>query len=138
QRLAVKIVTPETKPVEDLEPMSAIALRRFVRAHSTVPRLPIAVSLRAFSRVVLRGDPAAGADLARSVICQLATFHSPDDLLVAVVSAPGRQERWDWVKWLPHAQYPGQTDAAGPVRLAFTDLRELEDLLGDELTGRPR
>ena len=32
QRLAVEIVPPETKPVEDLEPMTAIALRRFVRA----------------------------------------------------------------------------------------------------------
>ena len=41
--------------------MSAIALRRFVRAHSTVPELPIALSLRAFSRVALRGDRRAGA-----------------------------------------------------------------------------
>ena len=56
QRLAVEIVPPETKPVEDLEPMSAIALRRFVRAHTTVPDLPTALSVRAFSRVVLRGD----------------------------------------------------------------------------------
>ena len=49
QRLAVSVVTPETKPVEDLEPMTAIALRRFVRAHTSVPGLPIAVSLRSFS-----------------------------------------------------------------------------------------
>ncbi len=138
QRLAVKIITPETKPVEDLEPMTAIALRRFVRAHTTVPKLPIALSLRAFSRVVLRGHPEACADLARSVLCQVATFHSPDDLLIAVVAAPERMARWDWVKWLPHAQYPGRTDAAGAVRLSFTHLLELEELLGDELSGRPR
>src|SRR5439155_10664381 len=74
QRLAVQIVTPETKPVEDLEPMTAVALRRFVRAHSTVPQLPIAVSMRAFSRIVLRGDRPATLDLGRSVLCQLATF----------------------------------------------------------------
>ena len=49
--------------MEDLEPMTAIALRRFVRAHSSVPGLPIAVSLRAFSRVVLRGERDAGARL---------------------------------------------------------------------------
>ena len=45
QKLAVQLIAPETKPVEDLEPMTAGALRRFVRAHSTVPDLPVAVSL---------------------------------------------------------------------------------------------
>ncbi len=138
QRLAVKIITPETKPIEDLEPMSAIALRRFVRAHSVVPRLPIAVSLRAFSRIVLRGRPDPCADLVRSMVCQLAAFHSPDDLVVALVAAPERQAAWDWLKWLPHAQYPRRTDTAGALRLAFTDMRELEELLGEDLTGRPR
>ena len=77
QKMAVTIVTPETKPVEDLEPMTAIALRRFVRAHSAVPDLPLALQLRAFSRVVLRGDRGAVTDLTRAALCQLATFHSP-------------------------------------------------------------
>ena len=46
QRLAVQLVPPETKPVEDLEPMCAGALRRFIRTYSTVPDLPVGVSLR--------------------------------------------------------------------------------------------
>ncbi|MFG1953096.1 type VII secretion protein EccCa [Micromonospora sp. NPDC048830] len=138
QRLAVEIVPPETKPVEDLEPMSAIALRRFVRAHSTVPDLPTALSVRAFSRVVLRGDREPVLDLARAVLGQLVTFHAPDDLIVAVVAAPDRQPVWDWVKWLPHAQHPGSTDAAGPRRLVFATLAEAEEALADELAGRPR
>ena len=94
QRLAVEIVPPETKPVEDLEPMSAIALRRFVRAHSTVPHLPTALSLRAFSRIVLRGEREPVLDLARAALGQLVTFQAPDDLLVAVVAAPDRQPVW--------------------------------------------
>ncbi|HEX6499547.1 MAG TPA: type VII secretion protein EccCa [Micromonosporaceae bacterium] len=138
QQLAVHIVTPETKPVEDLEPMSADALRRFVRAHSTVPDLPIAVALRAFSRVVLRGDPVAGRDLVRSMVCQLATFHAPDDLLIAVVAPEERRAEWDWLKWLPHAQYPRRADGAGAMRLAFDTMFDLERLLGDDLTSRPR
>jgi S-DNA-T family DNA segregation ATPase FtsK/SpoIIIE len=138
QQIAVRIITPETKPVEDLEPMSAIALRRFVRAHSAVPDLPIALALRAFSRVVLRGDRDAALGLARSMTCQLATFHAPDDLLIAVVTPNEGQAEWDWLKWLPHAQYPGRADGAGAVRLAFGTMGELERLLGDELSGRPR
>ncbi|MGW1056893.1 type VII secretion protein EccCa [Micromonospora rubida] len=138
QRLAVEIVPPETKPVEDLEPMSAIALRRFVRAHSTVPGLPTALSVRAFSRVVLRGEREPVLDLARAALGQLVTFHAPDDLVVAVVVAPDRQPAWDWVKWLPHAQHPGRSDAAGARRLVFATLAEAEESLADELAGRPR
>ena len=138
QRLAVQIVTPETKPVEDLEPMSAIALRRFVRAHSTVPDLPIALSVRAFSRIVLRGDREPVLDLCRAMLGQLATFHAPDDLLIAVVAAPDRQQVWDWVKWLPHAQQSRRRDAAGERRMVFASLAEAEEMLGDELGGRPR
>ncbi|MEH1057295.1 type VII secretion protein EccCa [Micromonospora sp. CPCC 206171] len=138
QRLAVEIVPPETKPVEDLEPMSAIALRRFVRAHSSVPELPTALSLRAFSRIVLRGDREPVLDLTRAALAQLATFHTPDDLILAVVAAPDRQQVWDWVKWLPHAHHSARTDAAGARRLVFASLAEAEESLADELAGRPR
>jgi S-DNA-T family DNA segregation ATPase FtsK/SpoIIIE len=138
QKLAVGIITPETKPVEDLEPLTAIALRRFVRAHSAVPQLPLAVQLRAFSRVVLRGDRDRVLDLSRAMLGQLATLHSPDDLRIAVVAAPERRAQWDWVKWLPHAQLDRLTDAAGAGRLVFDTMGELEQVLGPELSDRPR
>ena len=56
QHLAVRLIPPQTKPVEDLDPLCAGALRRFVRAHARQPGLPVGISLRAFSRVVLSGD----------------------------------------------------------------------------------
>jgi S-DNA-T family DNA segregation ATPase FtsK/SpoIIIE len=138
QQLAVKIITPETKPVEDLEPMSAIALRRFVRAHSSVPDLPIALSLRAFTRVVLRGDRTAVTGLARAMVAELATFHAPEDLLVAMVVAEERQDQWDWAKWLPHNQSTRQVDGAGAVRMVFDSMADLEELIAEDLTTRPR
>ena len=67
-------------------------------AGSCVPTRPCRTcrsrcQLRAFSRVVLRGDRGAVTDLTRAALCQLATFHSPDDLRIAVVAAPERQPR---------------------------------------------
>jgi DNA segregation ATPase FtsK/SpoIIIE, S-DNA-T family len=138
QRLAVSMITPETKPVEDLEPMTAIALRRFVRAHSVVPGLPIAVSLRAFSKVVLRGERDAVMDFLRAMLAQLIAFHAPDELRIAVVVAPERAAEWDWVKWLPHNQYAADVDAAGPVRLVTDTMGTLEQALAEELAERPR
>ncbi|HZM84585.1 MAG TPA: type VII secretion protein EccCa [Candidatus Limnocylindrales bacterium] len=138
QRLAVSIVPPETKPVEDLEPLSAVALRRFVRTHSVVPSLPLAVQLRAFSRVVLRGKAAPVLDLARAMICQFAAFHSSDDARVAIVAPAERAQEWDWVKWLPHAQDDSQLDAAGPYRLFFETMTRLEEHFSSDLSARPR
>jgi ESX secretion system protein EccC len=54
QRLATRLVAPQTGPLAELEPTCAWALRRFVRAHSLVPELPVAVALGALRRVCLR------------------------------------------------------------------------------------
>jgi S-DNA-T family DNA segregation ATPase FtsK/SpoIIIE len=138
QRLAVQLIPPETKPVEDLEPMTAGALRRFIRTHSTVPNLPIAVSLSSFSRIIPVGDQRAVRGLVHALIAQAASFHSPDDLRISLCASPDRMPSWDWMKWLPHAMHPEDTDAAGPVRLMAKSMSELESMLGPELKERPR
>jgi DNA segregation ATPase FtsK/SpoIIIE, S-DNA-T family len=138
QKLAVTIVPPETKPVEDLEPLTAVALRRFVRAQSVVPDLPLAVQVRSFSRIVLRGEREPALALTRTLICQLATFHSPDDVRVALIAPAERLPLWDWLKWLPHAQDDGRVDAAGSTRLVFGSATELEAALAEDLAARPR
>ncbi|HEY0539508.1 MAG TPA: type VII secretion protein EccCa [Actinoallomurus sp.] len=138
QKLAVQLIPPETKPVEDLEPMSAGALRRFVRTHSNVPDLPVAISLASFARVYPTGDPAAIYGMVRAMIAQIATFHSPDDVRISVCASKERMPWWQWVKWLPHALHPTEYDAAGQVRLLAKTMTELESLLGSELKDRPR
>ncbi len=89
QTLATPLIAPVTRPLEDLEPMTAGALRRFLDGYSIVPDLPVAVSLRSFSACVpaRAGAPATPpvASL-RAMIAQLATFHAPEELLVAFCS----------------------------------------------------
>ncbi|MEU8170568.1 type VII secretion protein EccCa [Micromonospora sp. NPDC049004] len=150
QTLATPLVGPVTRPLEELEPMTAGALRRFLDAYSVVPELPVALSLRSFARVHVRtaaGGPAGGEPpigdraaqaLARAVLTQLAVFHAPDELLIAVCAGPERRADWEWVKWLPHAHHPSRTDALGPVRLVTSSGAELERLLGDVLASRSR
>ncbi|HEX7745352.1 MAG TPA: type VII secretion protein EccCa, partial [Micromonosporaceae bacterium] len=147
QTLATPLIPPVTRPLEDLEPMTAGALRRFLDAYSVVPDLPVALSVRGFARVFLRGAPGrAGQDaegsepqaLARAMLTQLAAFHAPDDLLIAVCAGPERRAAWEWIKWLPHAQHPTRTDALGSVRLVTTAAADLERLLDDVLGNRPR
>ncbi|WP_431676443.1 type VII secretion protein EccCa [Kitasatospora sp. KL5] len=138
QRLAVRLMPLATKPVEDLEPLCAHALRRFIHAYGTVPDQPVAVHLPGYARVLLRADDRDRARaLVRAMLAQLAFLQAPDELRIAVVTDAGHRAQWEWVKWLPHALHPVESDGAGPVRLVAGSLAEAEQLLGAEFTGRP-
>ncbi len=138
QPLATPLLAPETGPVEQLEPLTAGAMQRFLAAHGTVGDLPMAVSLRAFYHVTVSGEPQSVRASARALVGSLASLHSPQDLVIAVAAGREALAHWDWAKWLPHAQAPGAVDGAGSRRLIGSDPRELEDLLAARLTGRPR
>jgi len=138
QRLAIRMTPLATKPISDLEPLSARALRRFINAHSTVANLPTSLFLRGFAKVRFSGDDDAVRAVTRAVLAQLVTFHSPEDLRLAVCAEPGRVHLWDWVKWLPHAQHPVEQDGAGQARLLADGVDALTDLLDAELGERGR
>ncbi len=137
QKLGLRLTPTATTPVEDLEPLTAHALRSFMRAYSTVPEQPIAIYLRAWARVLFRGDEERIRSLARAIVAQLATFHAPDDVWVAVCVSDERRADWEWVKWLPHNLHPQENDGAGSARMFVSALNELEDLLGAEFMERP-
>ncbi len=138
QRPATSLVTPDTKPLEELEPLSALALRRFITTYSSVGRLPLAIAVNGFSRIYLRGDREAALAMLRAMLAQLATLHAPDDLRIAVCAANDHRPAWEWVKWLPHALHPERTDALGPLRLVAPTIATLESMLDEELAKRPR
>lgn len=137
-RLATRLMAPETGPPEDLEPVSTVALRRFVKTHSVVHALPTAVSLRAFPTITFEGERKLAQQLVRSMVLELCTFHGPDHVQVAVVTANPDGDTWSWVKWLPHAQHSVARDGMGPVRLLFPTLELLETSLAAELNERGR
>ncbi|SFF30452.1 DNA segregation ATPase FtsK/SpoIIIE, S-DNA-T family [Actinoplanes philippinensis] len=112
-RLPAGLVLPEAAPA----------------ATGPLPGLPVAVRLREFRRLLLRGDREPVTGLARAVLAQLATLHSPDELRLAVVAAPERRAGWDWVLWLPHTR----ADPTGG-RLVFDSMTDLDQALAAEAT----
>jgi len=137
-RIATKLARPETGPLEDLEPVATVALRRFVRTHSVVHGLPTAISLRAFPAINIEGTREHGRTLARSILLELATFHGPDHMVFAIVTADPDGEVWGWAKWLPHLQHPRENDGIGSTRMLYESLSELESSLTEELLERGR
>ncbi len=138
QSLATPLVLPQTAPVDELEPLTAGAMHRFLATHSTLDDLPMAVSLRAFYHVTISGEPGTVRGTTRAVVASLASLHSPEDLVIAVATGRDSASEWEWAKWLPHVQAPGLADGAGSIRLITTDPTALEDLLATRLEGRPR
>jgi S-DNA-T family DNA segregation ATPase FtsK/SpoIIIE len=138
QELATPLVPPPGTSLEKLEPMCALALRRFLTAYAEVPDLPVTMALNGFARVHLQGDGDAVPGLVRAVLAQVAAFHAPDDMLVAVCAAPERRHLWEWTKWLPHGLHPTKTDALGQLRLFAPTISGLEAMLDDVLASRPR
>ena len=65
-----------------------------------------------------------------AILAQLATFHSLEDLRIAVLAGGDRLRHWEWVKWLPQALHPDEVDGAGAARLVSDNWIDLERLLG--------
>lgn len=138
QQLATPLVAPETAPVDELEPLTAGAMQQFLSVHSTLDGLPMAISLRAFYHVTVSGERESVHGAARAMVASLAALHSPDDLVVAVVAGADVIGRWEWTKWLPHAQAAAPADGAGSPRVISTSVYDVESMLASHLEGRPR
>ncbi|MEV6902039.1 type VII secretion protein EccCa [Amycolatopsis sp. NPDC051372] len=137
-RLATRLVPPQTGPVDELEPIATLALRRFVRAHSIVPDLPTQITLRGFAAVSMQGERSLTRGLTRAMLAQLVAFHSPDDVMIAIATAGRAKEEWEWAKWLPHVQHPTMSDGIGQLRMMAGSLAQIEQWLDEELRDRQR
>ncbi|WP_158894694.1 type VII secretion protein EccCa [Amycolatopsis anabasis] len=138
QRPAMVLVPPDAKPLEQLEPLSALALRRFLTTYTAVPELPLAIAVNGFSHIYLSGDRSRSVALMRAILVQLAALQSPDDLRIAACPGSDTLGDWEWLKWLPHALHPERTDAVGPLRLVANSLVPVEAMIDDLLGNRAR
>jgi S-DNA-T family DNA segregation ATPase FtsK/SpoIIIE len=124
QRLSATMVVPELAPLDEVDPVTSMALRRLIQRRSVVADVPIAVALRSFSVITIEGDEVAARGLARAMVCQLATLHSPEFLKVVAVVGSSVQGQWDWLKWLPHVQHSQSVDGAGAQRMVYRSVAE--------------
>ncbi len=138
QELALRLVPPESAPIDQVDPAAASALHRLLVVHRNQPDLPASVDLRAFDRIEVCGPEESARSLARALMCSATAFQSPEHLVVAVLAGERQLAHWDWVKWLPHSHSPQESDAVGPRRMVSTSLDELADLLPPDLADRPR
>lgn len=134
---AVSLQWPEIPIGEELEPVTGGALRDFILEQSKIRGIGKVLSLRSKPGFSFIGkDPGELQDLARSILCSLAVYHSPSDLKLMVVTR--HPHLWSWLVWLPHNHHDEMFDACGLRRLVFTSPTELEEALDAELHRKGR
>ncbi|SON59762.1 ESX-5 secretion system protein EccC5 [Mycobacterium simulans] len=134
---AVTLQWPDVPIGEELEPVTGGALRDFILEQSKIRGIGKVLSLRSKPGFSFIGDdPSELHSLARSILCALAVYHSPNDLKLMVVTR--HPELWSWLVWLPHNQHDEMFDACGLRRLVFASPTELEEALDAELHRKGR
>ncbi|OYV23719.1 MAG: type VII secretion protein EccC, partial [Mycobacterium sp. 20-66-4] len=121
----------------DLEPVSHSALRSLLDTQRTVADVPTGIDLTKVSRITVVGDADEVRAALRAWIAQAVTWHDPTVLGVALAARDLENRDWSWLKWLPHADIPGEIDGVGPARYLSTSPDELISLLGPALADRP-
>jgi DNA segregation ATPase FtsK/SpoIIIE, S-DNA-T family len=112
----------------------------------TVRDVPVGLDLRETGVVAVTGPRGAVAGLARSLVAQLAGWHSPRDLrLVLLVDRERLLTSWTWALLMPHVRAPatdschswvGALDRADQVRQRVSELLAvLEDRLESRRTS---
>jgi S-DNA-T family DNA segregation ATPase FtsK/SpoIIIE len=134
--LATRLVPPTIETNGRQDPVTVSALQRFLRTHSTVPNLPLTLSLREVAAVSVGGDMMYARALVRATVCQLAVMHSPRLVLVAAAVSDHNRMHWDWLKWLPHNRHPCINDDVGPARLVYASLAAAMEALAGVTTDR--
>lgn len=122
-----------------LEPADPILLREaeiVARSLDAVPEMPTTADLRDAWVVSVVADRHHGMSVIRSLLAQLATAHTPDDLTLAAAYQSQHADEWAGFDLLPHVQDSGLFDGPVPARRIAPDVRALGEVLASDLGKR--
>jgi S-DNA-T family DNA segregation ATPase FtsK/SpoIIIE len=127
-------------PLADHDRQLLVAAEELVRRATWLHGAPVPIPLRDLGVLALTGPPVRTRALARAIVCELATFHAPDDLRILAAYPSGARRLWQWMRWLPHTRDPTlattPADAGRPAWLLAETQAELTTVLGRP-RGRP-
>jgi S-DNA-T family DNA segregation ATPase FtsK/SpoIIIE len=103
---------------------------------------PLAHSLLTEGPLAVVGNPERARAVARSMLLELATAHSPADLKLWVLTGEDAADEWNCLRWLPHAfldGYSSRIASTAETRAALvSDLQRAIKNRSEAETGRDR
>jgi S-DNA-T family DNA segregation ATPase FtsK/SpoIIIE len=120
-----------------VDPFMRHEAQSLMRRFELTPGLPLRVELDCAGDVsVVTPNRDEAIALARTILVQVAAFHAPDDVTLAIVTTPERAADWEWARWLPHLLDRTAIGPSGPVPLLVTAPETLAGILGSDLDQR--
>ncbi len=98
--------------------------------------LPLTVPLDRVGDISVIGPREDCLRVVRALLVQVAAFHAPDDVGVAVAAPGERLGDWEWAKWLPHLLDTERFDGPVAARRIAPSLPQLARRLAPELRRR--
>jgi S-DNA-T family DNA segregation ATPase FtsK/SpoIIIE len=99
-------------PLVEYVPELEAAATAVVADYQRLAAMPVTIPAAELGSLTVVGEREAARALVRALVCQLATWHAPDDLRLVTWFEPAAEAAWSWMKWLPHARETGAV--AGP------------------------
>jgi DNA segregation ATPase FtsK/SpoIIIE-like protein/predicted Ser/Thr protein kinase len=121
----VAVGLPPVDPARDPDPLLEEA-REMGRSFTQLDGVPVSFPLASGGAGALVGPRAQTLNLARGLILQIATHHSPDEVKMVTLFPPSETRDWEWMRWLPHVW---TDDRRGRFLACY------QDAAGELLTG---
>jgi len=96
-----------------------------VRAHETVPVVPVHVRPTDVGAIGVVGNGPEVDAVARWILVQLATLQSPRDVVITAALSNERASGWQWLTWLPHVDHPASPLDGDHLALGEQPARDL-------------
>jgi DNA segregation ATPase FtsK/SpoIIIE, S-DNA-T family len=101
--------------------------------------VPVTLPLAELGVLGLTGPRPASRALARWLVAQAATLHSPRDLAIVILSGePDGADYWNWVRWLPHCAPRADEDCLALVGTDTESISQRVTELAIRITERRR
>ncbi|MGL4340650.1 MAG: type VII secretion protein EccCa [Rhodoglobus sp.] len=126
----------EANPVQPYDPIMIAEAETVIEHHSMVRSMPITIDLDQAGIISIIGPREESLGVVRSMILQLASLHSPDDLEMAFAFPESAAHEWAGVDLLPHAQASDLFDGPVAARRVAGSPAGLARVIGGELGDR--
>jgi S-DNA-T family DNA segregation ATPase FtsK/SpoIIIE len=125
-------------PLAEYDQECLTEARLLLSKYSQVENVPLVSSLRALGTLVVSGSQERAHALLRSMLCEIAAFHAPDDVRVISYFPREAAAEWSWLKWLPHTRLFRQFKSARqqdiePLCLLADTLDDFQEILTSQL-----
>jgi S-DNA-T family DNA segregation ATPase FtsK/SpoIIIE len=98
-----------------------------LESRQTVHSVPLTINFLKAGVVGLAGPRAVTSGVARALLLQAASLHSPGDIAIAAALGERAVDDWSWLKWLPHLR----VERVGLQTAVATGRRDAEELLSE-------